>query len=179
LPIGEVSGDLTKNELDWIFAYGSNMDLNDLHAWFKQRSCYKDANITTVSPAQLPGYRLVWNYYSFARAGGAANIEPVNDRDLPGLALSVGKLEFDAIDEKEGHPNVYSRGNERQLIQLADGTELKAWVYIVSPSHIKPHFVPPQRKYLNILIRAANQYRFPIWYLRELEATPVVPEDRC
>lgn len=159
-------------DFDWTFAYGSNMDLDDLKRFFGENG-YEDAVIEEVQPAYLCSYELVWNYYSTRRRAGAANVKRVEGRDLPGLALRVDKRALDAIDSKEGHPSYYTRGDERHKLKLFNGKEVDAWVYIALPSRTKNEVVPPSKEYREFLIKAAKQYKFPEWYIKELEATPV------
>src|SRR6516162_10127379 len=71
-----------------VFAYSSNTDLADLRRWFMKHN-YDVNGIHSDEYAVLPGHRLVRNYYSTGRRGGAANIEPQADRELPGGALQV------------------------------------------------------------------------------------------
>lgn len=155
----------------WVFAYGSNMDLEDLRRWFGERG--HDANgIQAAECAVLPGYRLVWNYYSPGRRGGAANIEPQIGHELPGVALKVDAAALGAIDAKEGHPRYYSRGDRKMPIRLRDSGEVEAWVYIALPERCSATPVRPRRNYLGLMIAAAERYHFPDWYLNELGATP-------
>ncbi|MBI1865343.1 MAG: gamma-glutamylcyclotransferase [Nitrospirae bacterium] len=146
------------------------MDMDNLKAWMKLKG-YSTDGIQRVEKATLPGFRLVWNYYSNARSGGAANIEPSN-RDLPGVAFEVDADTLKAIDRKEGHPRVYSRGDTLRTIGLESGEEIKAWVYIVLPSRCQKTPVRPRREYLQILVRAAKLHGLPSWHILELERTP-------
>ena len=160
-----------KDAIDtWVFAYGSNMDLADLRRWFRDRN--RDVNgIHSHQYAVLPGYRLVWNYYSSGRRGGAANIELQAGRELPGVALQVDSTALAAIDAKEGHPSYYNRGDRMMPIRLGDGRVVGAWVYIARPERCSAAPVRPRRDYLGLMIAAAEQYQFPDWYLNELRAT--------
>jgi hypothetical protein len=159
-------------DFDWTFAYGSNMDLDDLKRFFDENG-FEDAVIEAVEPAYLCDYKLIWNYYSTSRRAGAANVESCSGRDLPGLALRVDKKALQAIDRKEGHPSFYSRGEERHKLKLFNGKEVEGWVYIALPTRTKDNVVPPSKEYREFLIKAAKRYGFPEWYIKELEETPV------
>jgi len=61
---------------EWTFAYGSNMKINDLDDDLRSRA--KGAQcIVETSAAELPGWRLIWNYHSQSRGCGAANVEQI------------------------------------------------------------------------------------------------------
>jgi hypothetical protein len=154
--------------LDWVFAYGSNMNLADVRRWLVERQ-YRVDGVLRVEPATLPGYKLVWNYYSRGRASGAANVEPCTDRDLPGLALQVDAATLAAIDRKEGRPQSYDRGSDRLTVRLRKGEDIAAWVYVAVPSKRQASPVPPCRSYLQLLVDAAREHSLP--HLAELEAT--------
>ncbi len=158
--------------LDWVFAYGSNMDLDDLRAFLAARGI--NGRIARAEPALLPGFRLAWNYFSRARAGGAANVEPAPDRELPGLALRVDAPALAGIDLKEGHPQRYRRGPKRVAVRLRSGDVERAWLYVVEPAFRQDKTVLPTRAYLALLIGAARRHGFPRWYLDELAVTPTV-----
>lgn len=163
---------------EWTFAYGSNMVLEDLRAWFVAKG-HQDARIERCVPATLPGYGLVWNYSSHSRRGGAANVERVADTSsLPGLALLVNSAGLAAIDRKEAHPNSYSRGSAPLTVQLIDGIEVEAWVYVAVPAKCSLTTVPPTRAYLDIMIRAAERHQFPLEHVEMVRSTPTAePSD--
>src|SRR5688572_13426247 len=93
--------------MHWVFAYGSNMDLEDLGLWLTN-SNLPPARILQAQAAKLVGYRLVWNHFSETRGGGVANIEPA-DSDLPGVAIQIDHQTLSALDRKEGYPSRYGR----------------------------------------------------------------------
>ncbi len=157
----------------WVFAYGSNMDVEDLRSWLAKKACGADG-LLRVEQATLTGYKLVWNYRSISRDGGAANVEPCGGRDLPGLALSVDATTLTAIDQKEGHPRYYNRGSSPLPVRLLTGEEIVAWVYVAIPDRCSASPVHPRRAYLQLLINAARQHALPAWHIADLEATPTV-----
>ncbi len=159
------------NQLDWVFAYGSNMDVADLRRWLVDRG-HDQPRVERVEVAVVPGYQLVWNYHSRARRGGAANVEPAAGRELPGLALQVDAPTLAGIDLKEGHPHRYRRGPKRVPLELESGERLRAWLYVVLPGFTESSFIAPRRAYLELVLGAAERHAFPDWYLDELRATP-------
>lgn len=156
--------------LDWVFAYGSNMDVDDLYRFLEERG-HPGPRVERVELAYLSGWRLVWNYHSRARQGGAANVEPADAGELPGLALQVDAPTLAGIDLKEGHPHRYRRGPKRVPVRLHGGGRERAWLYVVLPEFRRSAFVPPRRAYLDLLIGAAERHAFPAWYLDELRGT--------
>jgi hypothetical protein len=157
-------------EAQWVFAYGSNMDLGDLRSWLAAKG-HRAGGIRCVQPAVLAGYRLIWNYRSISRDGGAANVGPCVGRDLPGLALSVDDATLAAIDPKEGHPRFYSRGSSPLAVRLQRGDDILAWVYVAVPERCSAVPVSPRRAYLELLRNAATEHALPAWDIAELEAT--------
>lgn len=152
--------------MPWVFAYGSNMHLFDLGQWMSTRNVPL-GRILQASAAKLIGYRLVWNYYSPARAGGAANIEPAAG-DLPGVALRVNRQGLDALDRKEGFPIRYGRHRARAV--LASGRAVDVWTYIAEPAYRRQQLVPPTRHYRRLLIEGALHFKLPMAHVRALEA---------
>jgi gamma-glutamylcyclotransferase (GGCT)/AIG2-like uncharacterized protein YtfP len=150
----------------WVFAYGSNMELRDLEHWFV-RSAEPWGRLIEATRAHLPDYRLVWNFYSETRKGGAANVEPYPGHTLHGLALLVDEVVFAGIDKKEGYPHVYDRKQSR--VELASGARVDAWVYQVKPERTRPDFVAPTRHYRGLLIQGARAHGLPAFYIEELE----------
>jgi hypothetical protein len=157
--------------LHWVFAYGSNMATDDLTSWMASTGT-PTSGLVRIEPATLPDHRLVWNYYSRRRDGGAANVEPCAGRDLPGVALLVDAAVLDAIDQKEGHPRYYSRGPSTLRVRLRRSDEVGAWVYVAVPGRRSPTPVLPRRAYVRLLIAGARQNGLPPSHIAELEATP-------
>jgi len=156
-------------EFDHVFAYGSNMDLEHLAEWCHAH-CKAEAEIFAAQVAILPEHKLIWNYYTKTRKGGAANIVASAGSQLPGLLLKVSKATLGYIDRKEAYPHHYDRALQSHIV-LADRSQLHAWVYQVVPRHRQATSVWPTRAYLNILINAAKKHGLPEWHIAELAAT--------
>ena len=156
----------------WAFAYGSNMHLPDLQRWLRQVGLKTDG-VASAVPATVEGYRLVWNYFSKARDGAAANIEACAGQPLLGVALELDAVTLAAIDRKEGHPHRYSRGEATVFAKpLAGGAALDVWLYQVQPEHVRAGYVAPRREYIELMIEAAQTHGLGEAYvasLRELE----------
>lgn len=149
-----------------VFAYGSNMCLVDLARWLDARG-YPALTPLAAEAATLDGWRLVWNYRSPSRDGGAANVERCpRGGALPGVLLTVCDELFAAIDHKEGHPDRYRR---RVLpVRRGDGRSTDGWVYVVTDDWRQPADVPPRRAYLDVVLRGARAHRLPAAHLTTL-----------
>lgn len=155
--------------MTWVFAYGSNMHLADLERWLGSRPPPR-GRILQAQAAHVEGYRLVFNYYSPRRRGGAANVEATPNQRLPGVAVRLNDAGLAAMDDKEGHPHRYVREATRTV--LASGSEVDAWIYVVRPEFTTAEPVLPTRHYRKLLVEGAVEFGLPeahIAGLRRLE----------
>ena len=179
--------------MEWVFAYGSNMDLDDLDRWHRWREQPK-GTIARVEVAELPNWRLCWHYFSAVRQGGVANVEWSPGDTVYGLLLLVDNVQLQAIDRKEGHPARYLR--QRARVLRADSTLGRvpvispperagapgtvpfigetAWIYVVQSTYHRVEPTLPRQDYLGLMIRAAHRYEFPHWYIDQLESLPTL-----
>lgn len=153
----------------WIFAYGSNMHHGDLLRWHREHSRPEPVIYETI-PAVLAGYRLVWNYYSNTRSGGAANVAKEPGSTVPGLALHVDTQTLQSIDLKEGLPKVYTR--TECPLKLRDQRTLQGWVYEVVPQQTRADFVPPHPHYLGLILSSARAYDLDEGHVQWLAQLP-------
>jgi len=131
------------------FAYGSNLNADDLEAWsLRQNLPYPLGDI--VGLAWLPDHRLVFDAYSRGRQGGVANVVPCAGYAVPGAVFKVRKGGWKALDRKEGAPGFYHRQNVHVLVEKRFGaTEpLSCATYLIAPSG---KFVPPSELYLHVV----------------------------
>ena len=152
--------------MHWVFAYGSNMDLDDLGLWLT-RSNLPPARIVQAQAAKLVGYRLVWNHFSQTRGGGVANIERA-ESELPGVALRVDRQTLSALDKKEGYPSRYGRSLAPAILQ--SGSCIQAWAYMVQAENVIDGVVLPSRHYKGILVRGATRFQLPAEHIEFLSA---------
>lgn len=153
----------------WIFAYGSNMNLEHVRGFLA--AGYPGAVVEASVAAFLPGWRLVWNYRSGRWKAGAANVERADGTWLPGVALRVNQAGLDAVDRKEGAPHFYQR---RQVaVRLASGDVVDAWLYAAVPTRTVEGVVPPSREYLDLLVAGARAASLPEEHVAALERVPV------
>ena len=154
-----------------VFAYGSNLHLEDLARWM-ERGGFGPVGVTRALPGAMPGFRLVWDYWSSSRRGGAADVEPCEGEEVLGAVLDVDPPTFEALDEKEACPALYAR--EERVVRLLEGGEATAWVYRVTPKRRQAPPVWPRREYLALLVEGGRRLGLPEAYLRELAETPTV-----
>jgi gamma-glutamylcyclotransferase (GGCT)/AIG2-like uncharacterized protein YtfP len=153
-----------------VFAYGSNMCLPDLARWLAERG-HPQAAPAKTSPGLLLDHRLVWNYRSPVRKGGAANVQRADGEHLPGVVLHVEHALLVALDEKEGHPERYLR--TERLVET-DGEQLHAWVYEVTEEWRNDADIWPRRAYLDVMLRGAADHDLPREHLDMLRALPTM-----
>ena len=161
----------------WTFAYGSNMNLCDLRDWLircKHKSQAEAESLierirTKAKVALLENHRLVWNFYSGSRSGGAANIEKQAGGDVYGVAFQIDQEWRDLFDCKEGHPNCYSH-KERKIRLIRGQKTVSAWVYYAEGSETCD--VWPTADYKAVVVAAARCWKLPKEYVRQLENVP-------
>ena len=119
----------------YFFAYGANMDPHRM-----TQTC-PDAR--AVGPARAEGFRLAFNVYSPYWGGGAANIEPDEERKVWGVVWDVTPEDLGRLDTFRGHPTFYRR--EDVVVKTPSDDELIAVTYRVAHQNA---FVPPTDAYL-------------------------------
>lgn len=141
------------------------MDPDDLQGWFVRHQL-SPPGIHDCRLARLIGHQLVFNYYSRARRGGAANVEPAVGQEVYGLVLWVDTATLVALDRKEGAPQRYAR--QPVATTFPDGSVTRSWLYSVTPAYRSQGFIPPSPEYLALLTRAAERHAFPDAYRHRL-----------
>jgi len=150
------------------FAYGSNMNEEDLARWCRKKG-YEPVRPLRREVAVLRGWRLVFNYYSHSRKGGAANIEPREGCEVWGVLMELSEEDYEKIRKKEGAPRCYEEITVTVVTRdgrVVDGVK----TFRVARGRESGGFVPPTREYLNLIVEAAERYQFPKWYIDELRS---------
>ena len=119
-----VSGDwreyqATKNQTVFYFAYGSNMDKNQM-----AKRC---PSSELVGVAQLESHRLAFTGYSLKRKGGVATVKPALNNRVDGIIWKINRQDLAKLDGYEGTPHVYQR---RTITVNQDGQAVQAETYI-------------------------------------------------
>lgn len=152
------------------FAYGSNMDKNDLDKWCKKKSNSK-IEFLDIRPAILEDYKLCFNYFSISRNCGTANIMRKEESKVYGLLIKIDEKDKKKIREKEGHPNHYFEIPVN--VKTFENDIIKdVLTYKVVKEREKSEHQPPSKYYMSLIILNAEKYEFPAEYkkyLRSLE----------
>lgn len=152
----------------YYFAYGSNMDKDDLDAWCIKRG-YPSINFFSLSPSKLKNFKLVFNYYSPSRGSGAANIMESQTDCVYGLLLEIDDHALKIIRTKEGYPNYYKEISVE--VEKFNGEVIQnVKTYKVVSNKEKKTHQPPSKSYLNLIIKNARKYDFPLFYVKRLES---------
>jgi len=152
------------------FAYGSNLDPDQMHA--------RAPGHRVVGLAALRDHRLVFPHYSNRWGGGVSSIQGAHGPTVWGMLYEVGDADLAALDRFEGfrsagdQHNLYDR--EQITVELTrpdDGSfprRVRAAIYVARPSNPSP----PSRKYLDVVLRGARHNRLPEEYIAALAAIP-------
>ena len=149
------------------FAYGSNMDKEDLNTWCDKKN-YPKIALKSIIPAKLVGYRLAFNYFSSLRKCGVANIMEVENGEVYGLLIEIDSDELQVIRKKEGCPNYYQEITI--FVDILEGQRMvKAITYKVAKNKESNCHKPPSKYYLDLIISNAIKHQFPSFYIEALE----------
>ena len=156
----------------YYFAYGSNLNQNDLDAYCKKHSrSLIDLKSRSPKGCLLRDFKLNFNYYSKGRGGGVANIEHVKGEHVEGVLFSLSPEDEKTIDRKEGAPDYYHE--IPVTITLRDGTIVgKVKTYIVCEEKKQSHFVPPTANYKQIIVDGAGAFGLTGEWIERLEKIP-------
>jgi len=147
------------------FAYGSNMDSDDLSDWCKRKK-EKLPQLSNPRVAILEDYKLDFTKYSGSREGGVADIVYGKNEFVYGVVFDVPEDDFRILDKKEGAPRFYKRCIFK--VKLLNGEILDdVFTYEIVD---KEGFVPPTTKYMDILIKGATGFGLPQIWINKLES---------
>ncbi len=150
------------------FGYGSNINLISLKA--------KGVDPIASKKTILPGWRLRFNVqHWFRHEGGVANIEPsLNPEDfVEGMVHTCHDEQLASLDAAES----YGLGYDRIEIEVETGKGcVKVQTYVGLPDFIDDSCLPT-RRYLNIIIKGAENVGLTTSYIEKLKSHPVKPEN--
>ena len=154
------------------FAYGSNLDPEDLGAWVDRHrgdgGCPYPFR-AGLGPALLPDHAPAFTCESGVRGGGVLDAVPRRGFAVPGFLFAVAEGGWASLDRKEGHPLVYRR--EPVTVLDAGGVERPAVVYRVRPEMRSPlGFVAPAPAYLDVVCRGLARHGLGDAHAREAAA---------
>ena len=149
------------------FAYGSNMDKEDLDIWCKKFS-FSPIKFISIKKAILWGFKLTFNYLSPSRGYGAANLMPSKNDHIEGILCEINEEDFKKISGKEGTPYFYE---EIKITVEADGKKIEnASSFKAVRSREENRHVPPKKSYMDLIINNAKKYGFSPEYIEFLES---------
>ncbi len=135
--------------MDRCFAYGSNLNLRDLELWCQRLGRPPALMVRAGVAAYLPDHELVFDCTSSSRKGGVLDLRPGVGRIVTGALFEVTEEDMRTLDLKEGVPLIYHQVEKRVL--LADGREVMARAYEVTPEYRQPAPVEPAAAYVDIV----------------------------
>ena len=147
---------------DLYFAYGSNLNDADFHAWCQLRGFESDC-MRALGTAMLPDTELVFDHYSRARYGGVLNLRPRLGQVTAGVVFEVMPEGWDVLDIREGAMRTPSRSGRpthrrsRRHAILADGSVREVFTYEAEQSSTDS-FVVPSQDYVEIVRRGLEAY---------------------
>lgn len=139
------------------FAYGSNLDHNDLIDWCKERHL-SVPKLTNPKLFRLENYKLGFTRKSVNRNGGVADIIYSQGDFCCGVVFDVTKEDLDVLDIKEG-----VKSGAYKQIKLSD--DMITYVVVN-----KTDFVQPHPDYVDLIIHGAKKYDFPQTWIDKLES---------
>lgn len=139
------------------FAYGSNLNQEDLNLWCIRHKRPKiDLAAKKPHKVMLDGFELVFDYFSkISRKCGVADLKKSEGKYVEGVLFEMSEEEMKTIDEKEG-PKVYHR--QKVLVTLKNGQRVEATTYMVKDELRGNGHVPPSNGYLKLIINGAEKF---------------------
>ncbi len=152
---------MSKEKSIYYFGYGSNMSLAYIQ---NRRGVYPTKSL----PGRLNGYRLIMNMQGpIFIEPSFANITPDNSGLVEGVVHLISETELTKIINTEGEDYEVTD----ITVQTKDGNKVaKTLIY----KALSDKDIPPSRRYMKILIKAAKDSRLSKEYIRGLESRPSV-----
>ena len=103
-----------------VFAYGSNLDIDQMH-----KRCPESE---VVGRAYLRNYKLGFCGYSVGWRGAVATVSSSIGNSVPGVLYLVSRSDLKYLDACEGHPTIYKR--RRIKVDIDGGKKIWCQIYI-------------------------------------------------
>ena len=155
------------------FAYGSNLNQEDLNKWKREWLEWKntDLNLNKKSIGFLSGYRLGFTRISITRENmGVADIVTSDDpmSRVWGVIFSLADKQAKAIEAKEGFVGFGNAENSYDQIKVqvtdAEGVEKPCFTYqAVVPDNNKRKslYFRPSKKYYEVVRKGGEDHELP------------------
>jgi gamma-glutamylcyclotransferase (GGCT)/AIG2-like uncharacterized protein YtfP len=134
--------------LTLLFAYGSNLAVDQMEAWCPRHSF--------VGPARLDGFRLEFRRRSIRWQGGAADVVEAPGEMVWGALYELPDGELERLDAKEAAGHAY----RRRKVEVDQGGELRAAVTyeVIDKEELEP---VPAPDYAEAMLRGAAERDLP------------------
>lgn len=133
------------------FAYGSNMNWDDLDKWCEKKGYFPIDPGSSTQSGIIKGYRLIFNHWSKSRGGGALNIIKSKKDEVCGVFFTLSDEDFQKIKVKEGSAYKPYPVN----IFLKSGRVVGAKTFKAKDSL---ELYPPTDDYLKIVLGGADYF---------------------
>jgi len=164
---GGLLREMGEQDSDWYFAYGSNLDPKT----FCGRRRMQPLEARRVL---LPGFALKFDLGVGTSNRGVANVKPVADEDVWGVAYRIKRTDLRRLDRSEGvHRNFYRR--IRVSVVPDTGAPLEAFTY--TSNRGQPDRLPSAR-YLGLIVIGARHHGLPDQWIETLRAWPLAHDER-
>ena len=142
------------------FAYGSNMDPVQMAS--------RCPGADPLEVAVLRDHQLAYTYDAPGWEGGVATVIPEPGSQVWGVVWSLTARHLDTLDDYEGVDiGIYRR--ELVDVYVLD-RPMEAFVYITNDTLSRL----PNQRYIDALVRGAEHFELPEWYVELLRETPTL-----
>jgi len=139
---------------DLYFAYGSNLHAPDRRAWCARRGA-PDLAQEELGPALLPDRRLIFDYRSASRRGGALDLAPAVGHVVEGQLFRIRPGGWALLDEKEGAREGEGGGRRYRRVAVwvfdREGRPVQATTYEVTEGRRETTFIEPRPEYVQLV----------------------------
>lgn len=143
------------------FAYGSNMD--------PVQMADRCPGAEPIQVAVLHDHRLAYTYDAPGWEGGVATVIPATGEQVWGVVWALTSKHLDTLDEYEGVDiGIYRR--ELTDVFVNGDRPMDAFIYITNDTLTRL----PNRRYIDALVRGAEHFELPAWYIELLRETPTL-----
>ena len=151
------------NHDTWYFAFGSNMDPNEMEKWLKEFPLMIQL-IPQAKRTRLKYYRFTFNKFSTKDYGtGKANIMKDNNKEVWGVLYILNQDALDKLKSKE-------KGYEiKDVIVSDDQDEKYDAVTFVAKDKVIQEGLKPTLEYIKKIIIGAKYHNLPSEYIAEIE----------
>jgi gamma-glutamylcyclotransferase (GGCT)/AIG2-like uncharacterized protein YtfP len=151
-----------EEQMHQMFAFGSNMSLNQMHS--------RCPGARAMGKATLEGYVLDFPRLGKKRRCGVASISQSSGGVVEGVIYEISDEELAKLDWFEG-VGVSAYRREMVPVQLFDGTPIDVWAYFANPQDGGPFL--PSREYLDTIVEGAIEHGLSAGYVERLKAITI------